>query len=93
MENQSIKILPIESLNESLKMISLSLDKACKTGGYSLDEAFLLKTSCNNIQKCIENLDLLQKTFIKISENNKNIDSNIKNNNNKEDESKIDEIN
>lgn len=56
-EENTFNLLDINPLKESLKLINNGLDKGCSNGSYNLDEAYLLKVSCNNISQAITHLE------------------------------------
>lgn len=66
-KNQQVSLLEVAGLKESLKLITVSLEKGCKAGNFNLDESYLLKISLNNMERAIDNLDELQKMFVQIS--------------------------
>jgi len=43
-----------EQMNESLKLITNALNKACTNGTYNIDEAYLIKIALNNLNKLLE---------------------------------------
>ena len=68
----SVDVLDIPPLKESLKIVYSCLDKACIKGTFTLDEAYLLKLSCNNLSQAVITLNECQNILIDISNNNKN---------------------
>lgn len=42
---------------ESMKLLNNALNKACKTGAYTLEEAYLIKVASSNMEKLIELCD------------------------------------
>lgn len=61
--SQPLDMLSIPRLKESIKMVHSCLNQACKTGTYSLDEAWLVKIACGNLDKAIYTLDEYQKLY------------------------------
>jgi hypothetical protein len=46
--------LNMAQLQESIKVINLSLNKSCKSGTFTLEEAHLIKVCMNNIETAID---------------------------------------
>ena len=68
--------LPIVNLDgpkESLKQLKSSLEKCCKEGFFSLDEAFLNKLSLDHLANCVNALERHQEHAIKQVENQKQL--------------------
>jgi hypothetical protein len=45
---------PLLQYRESMKLLNNALNKACKTGAFTVDEAYLIKVSATNMEKLIE---------------------------------------
>jgi hypothetical protein len=46
---------------ESLKLISNALNKACQKGVYTIDEAYLIKIAFSNLEKAVETIETSNK--------------------------------
>jgi hypothetical protein len=66
-EQNSVTILDIPQIKKSLDLVHSTLEKANKGGILGLDDAFLVKISCNNLVKTVDTLDQYQKLFIEMS--------------------------
>ena len=49
---------------ESIKLITNALNKACKTGAFTLDESYIIKIALSNLEKAIDTLEQPSKTLI-----------------------------
>lgn len=76
-QDSKISLLDINAIRESAKVIQNSLDKGCKGGQYNLNEAFLLKISCDNIGTAIDKLEQLQNIIIDLVNKRDNSQQNI----------------
>lgn len=70
--------LTIEQIKESMKLIVTALNKSCKAGNYTLDEAYILKIACSNVEKLIEAFENNAKT-IPVTKNTQQFDQDMKN--------------
>lgn len=68
-DNLEFKLLNIDSVRESLKLVSLNLEKSVKGGLLNLDEAYLTKVALNNLVESTESLDKLQNFIITLQKN------------------------
>lgn len=77
MESTKVSLLDVNALNESLKLIVGNLNKGVHNGGYNMDEVFMLKIACNNIETCINSLDKLQTYYVNMvtEQNNTKIEA------------------
>ena len=65
-ENNEPQLLNINGLFESMKVISTTLNKSCKSGVFdSVDEAYIVRISLNNIETALKSLEQHQTAFIK----------------------------
>lgn len=48
---------PLIQFRESIKLLSNALNKACKGGTFTLDEAYLIRIATNNMEKLIDMYD------------------------------------
>ena len=46
--------LTMEQVKESFKLINTALNKSCKEGVFTIDEAYIIKIATNNLDKFIE---------------------------------------
>jgi hypothetical protein len=46
---------------EAIKLINNALNKACKTGTFSLDESYIIKIAMSTLEKAIDTFDQLEK--------------------------------
>jgi len=53
-ELKKLQTLDMNKLNETMRYLNSSADKACKGGVHNLDESYLLKVSLTNIEKVLE---------------------------------------
>jgi hypothetical protein len=60
--------IDMRTVNDSLTLLSASLDKGCSKGAYTLDEAFNIRLSLNNVTKVIE---ILVKKINEINDSDK----------------------
>jgi len=49
--------IDLNKSNECIKLINNALNKACKGGIFSIDEAYLIKIAFSNIEKIIESVN------------------------------------
>lgn len=60
--------LEIEPLNAALESIKTALDRGCKGGVLSLDEAWAIKIAHDRLVKAVEVLDVYEKTVMEANE-------------------------
>ncbi len=65
--NTTISILEVEALYNNLKLVQDKVNKACQAGVYTIDDAYLLKVSFDNLNKSIKTLDEYQQLILKMS--------------------------
>lgn len=58
-----LQLLDVKQLEETLRLLVISLNKSCKNGSFTLDESYLLRLSLNNTEKSLLTLDTLQQYF------------------------------
>ena len=44
----------LSQYKECMKLVNIALNKACKAGVYSLDEAYFIKIATANLEKIVE---------------------------------------
>lgn len=49
--------IDLSQYQESLKLINSALNKACKSGTFNLDEAYLIRVAFSTIEKTLEQLN------------------------------------
>ncbi len=55
-----LDLLDINGLKESVKLLFTTLNKAAEKGVYTIDDAYLAKIACSNMDKCVATLDVYQ---------------------------------
>ena len=53
--------IDLSQYQESLKLINSALNKACKSGTFNIDEAYIIKIAFSTIEKALEQLDTSEK--------------------------------
>lgn len=62
--NTELSLLDINTLNESLRMIEISLEKSLKHGVFDMNEAYLLKLSQDHLKNCVATQLKYQEYFV-----------------------------
>lgn len=57
----TLPLLNVQVLKESLAKIKMAMDLGCKNGAYSLDDAYNVKLSFDNLGRCVEVLSQYQR--------------------------------
>ena len=55
-----LPFLNMEEQVKSLEVLQETLNRCCKEGAFSMDDAFLNKTALNNLTNCVNALDKYQ---------------------------------
>jgi hypothetical protein len=64
-ENNEVKLLNINGLVESLKVLRVVLDKSVKNGGFdNLNDSYVAKISLDNMEIAIKNLNTHQAKYL-----------------------------
>jgi hypothetical protein len=70
-EGSNIPITNINEVNNSLKFISNGLEKACKAGQFTLQEAYLMRVAFLTLEKSVKNFEVMQNVLLDIDKKNK----------------------
>lgn len=60
-QNPQSIVVDLAQLKESTKLINNAFNKSCKGGLFTMDEAYLIKVACTNIEKLIEFIEASSK--------------------------------
>lgn len=72
-QKDSIDLIDMKVLSESLNYLNTSLNTATSKGSYNLDDAFKVKLSFNNVVKACETLEKCQNLIIKSQQDQQNL--------------------
>jgi len=59
-----LQMIDVSTCNDCIRTLKTALNKACRTGGYELEETFGISTSINYLTKVVECVDTNQKIMI-----------------------------